>query len=240
MWIASLLFGALTAVLGCSQDDSLQDPQLELPPQASSNQAVAVPEIELVTLIDSSEIYRVAGEYEKSLQCLEVVWRNYSELQSHRTRDQYHDAVGNLAFTTEAYDASLTAQMARFAFMDDNPFFSAVPMRISHALKKAGDTVKAIQWYRRTITSTAAPERIADARRNLAWLYISQKMYDSVSTTTVQKIQQKLPASVRGVDPMYVAVAIWSEQGRAWALSRSASLALASTSVAPSVNGQRR
>lgn len=64
--------------------------------------------------------------------------------------------------------------------------------------------------------------------------------YDSVSTTTVQKIQQKLPASVRGVDPMYVAVAIWSEQGRAWALSRSASLALASTSGAPSVNGQRR
>lgn len=69
-----------------------------------------------------------------------------------------------------------------------------------------------------------------------------RERYTHPSTETVSKMQSKLPRELKRVAPLYVAVSIWADQGRAWWTSQMPFLAEANatpTSVQSS-HGQRR
>lgn len=133
---------------------------------------------EFAVLIDSALVLRSVGRTDAALRLLESIQAAAHTDPSGRATEAYYEAVSIISFDTENYDLSIYATMIRRGLLKDDRFIVAVDMAIAHALKKSGDTVKAIQWYRKT-AGNPHPAYSTDARRNLAWLYIATQHYDS-------------------------------------------------------------
>lgn len=129
-------------------------------------------------LLASAVAARLDGKYDDALRLLGEVKMRSAATPSHQLRGNYYDVVAQLAFETGNYDIAITANVLHLLVMDDERLRYQTNMRLAHALKKVGDTVKAIHWYRLPAFDIP-PDHIADAKRNLAWLYISVGLYDS-------------------------------------------------------------
>lgn len=129
-------------------------------------------------LLASAVAARLDGKYDDALRLLGEVKMRSAATPSHQLRGNYYDVVAQLAFETGNYDIAITANVLHLLVMDDERLRFQTNMRLAHALKKVGDTVKAIHWYRLPAFDIP-PDHIADAKRNLAWLYISVGLYDS-------------------------------------------------------------
>jgi signal transduction histidine kinase len=133
---------------------------------------------EFAVLIDSALVLRSVGRTDAALTILESIQAAAHADRAGRATEAYYEAVSVIAFDTENYDLSIYATMIRRGLLKDERFIVAVDIAMAHALKKSGDTVKAIQWYRKT-AGNPHPAYSTDARRNMAWLFIATQHYDS-------------------------------------------------------------
>lgn len=81
-------------------------------------------------------------------------------------------------FETEDYDVAIQAGVASLGLdWDDQDIRSTLPyIPMGHAIKKAGDTAKAIEWYKLALNNVAEVVR-ADVMSNLATLYVATGDY---------------------------------------------------------------
>lgn len=129
-------------------------------------------------LLDSAMVLRALDNYDHMIAVLQKAKAAAVYDPAGRFIDEYYDYIDQAAFQTGNFDVAVDAMMLRLHVQRNDLQKHQLSLSLAHALKKVGDTVKAIHWYREPVSSPV-PSVAADARRNLAWLYIATELYDS-------------------------------------------------------------